>query len=364
MNALRLAQSHGLAFAAGIALLATTAPAFAQTEVLKEEDTKTKALTKTSTTVPDGWKVAAKLGLSANLMTTNANAASAGAGQEGTSFQFGILLGADANLKVGQHGWENKLAFQHGQTKTPNVANFIKSVDNLELISTYFYRFQNPEWLGPFARARLQTQMFKGYVVRDTAVQVFRTDREGNTIGPVTRTAQAKIPLTNSFEPLVLRQSAGMFGRPWQGDDFKLDGKVGLGLQEILVGDAFVVDSEADGVLNLKQLENSVNAGAELELNLQGVLVKDILSWKASANFFLPVLTNAEVAVDAADPAAGTKKANGFDYLNTDIQAGLSLKVAKGLSVDYQLLLRKVPLVVDGFQVQHGLVFSVGIDVL
>ncbi|MCB9650552.1 MAG: DUF3078 domain-containing protein [Deltaproteobacteria bacterium] len=349
MNALRLAQSHGLSLAAGIALLAATAPAFAQTEVLKEEDTKTKALTKTSTTVPDGWKVSAKLGLSANLMTTNANAAAAGAGQEGVSFQFGIVLGADANLKMGQHGWDNKLSVQQGQTKTPNIASFVKSVDNLELISTYFYRFQNPEWLGPFARARLQTQLFKGYLVRETDVTVVRGAEEEK------RPAQSKIPLTSSFEPLVLRQSAGMFARPWQRDDVKLDAKVGLGVQEILVRDGYVVQKVEDDVITLKQLESSVNAGAELELNLEGVLVKDLLTWKAGANFFLPIITNAEV---------DGKKANGFDYLNTDIQAGLSLKVVKGLSVDYQLLLRKVPLIVDGFQVQHGLVFSAGFDIL
>jgi hypothetical protein len=358
MNAQRLARLPLLSFAAGLALLAATGPAAAQTEVLKEEDTKTKALTKTATTVPDGWTASAKLGLSANLLTTNANAAAAGAGSAGASFQFGVLLGAEANLKHGQHGWENKLNVQHGQTKTPNIANFIKSVDNFEVTSTYFYRLQRPDWLGPFGRFKLQTQLFKGYVVREVDVAVNRTSRDGNVVGPVTRTAQSKISLTSAFEPLVLRQTVGMFGRPWQDDDFKFDGKLGVGAQEIVVRDGFVVASEADGVINLRQLETSVNAGAELEVNLQGVLVKDLLSWKASANFFLPVLSNAD------DPADPTRKANGFDFLNTDIQGGLSLKVAKGLSVDYALLLRKIPLVVDGFQVQHGLVFSVGVDIL
>ena len=352
------AQRHAQITAVSLALVAVAPTAFAQTEVLKEEDVQKKALAATSTTVPDGWKINAKLGLGANLVNTNSNAEAAGAGQAGTSFQFSILLGAEANFKHGQNDWETKLNIQHGQTKTPNIAPFIKSVDNLEVISTYFYRLQNPKWLGPFGRFKFQTQIFKGFAVRDAVTTVNTFDADGAALDSRSYAAQTKIPLTSTFEPILMRESAGMFARPWQDDSFKLDGKLGVGAQQMVMRDGFVVAGEAGGALELRQLGTSNSIGAEAELILSGVLVKDLLSWKASANFFLPVVSSAN------DPEDPTKKANGFGYLNTDIQGGLSIKISKWASVDYQLLLRRNPLIVKGFQVQHGLVFSAGFDIL
>lgn len=349
-------------------LLALPVTASAQTESLDEEALQKKAMAKTASTSPDGWTVKAKVGLSANLGDNNANAASAGAGQEGTTFQFGLQFSAEANMKMGDHGWENKLGLQHAQTKTPNIDAFLKTQDNLELISTYVYRLSNPDWLGPFARFKFQTQVFPGFAVRESPYTVFETNREGERTqrdgDPTTPfsdeafPAQRKIDLTGAFEAMVLRESAGMFARPFTDDVFKLDAKLGVGAQHIVVRNGFVVLSEdADaGVLELRQLDDVNEAGAELELNLEGIAVKDLLSWKLGMNFFLPIITSAE------DMDGNT--ANGFDYLNTDIQAGLSLKISKWASLDYNLIVRKVPLVVDGFQVIHGLVLSAGFDIL
>lgn len=347
-----------------VALLIAPSVASAQTEDLKDADVQKKAMAKTSTTVPNGWKIKAKVGLSGNLGDNNANAAAAGAGQEGTSFQIGLVLGAQADFKHGQHGWENKLNLQHAQTKTPSIDSFIKTQDNLELISTYVYRLNNPEWLGPFGRFKFQTQVFKGYAVRDGAYSVDRTKRDKTTEPTEMFDPQAKIPLTGAFEPMILRETAGMFARPFTGDSFKLDGKLGVGAQHIVVRNGYVVTSEdaAAGTLLLKQLDDVNEAGAELELLLEGVAIKDILSWKLGANFFLPIITSADDP-NPADPM-NVGKANGFGFLNTDIQAGLSLKIAKYASLDYNLQIKKVPLVVDGFQVIHGLVLSAGFDIL
>lgn len=342
---------------AGALALGAAGSASAQTEVLDDADVQKKALSKTSSTTPDGWKIKAKVGLSANLGDNNANAAAAGGGQEGTTFQFGLQLSAEANLKHGQHGWENKLGIQHAQTKTPSIDSFIKTQDNLEIISTYVYRLNNPEWLGPFGRFKFQTQILPGFAVREQPYDVIRTDRDGNA-ATTQVAAQQKIDLTGAFEAMVLRESAGMFARPFTEDYFKIDAKLGVGAQHIIVRDGYtILGEDADALeLQLQQLRTVNEAGAELELNLEGEAVKDLLSWKFGVNLFLPIITTAE---DADGNAA-----NGFGYLNTDIQAGLSLKLSKWASLDYSLIVRKVPLVVDGFQVIHGLVLSAGFDIL
>ncbi len=343
----------------GLGLFGLSSVATAQVAELKDADVKKKATASTSSTAPDGWKVKMKVGFIGNVGDTNGNAASAGAGQEGTSVQFGLTLTAEANLKMGHHGLENKLGIQHGQTKTPSLDSFIKTQDNFELTSTYVYRLDNPKWLGPFARVKLQTQLFEGYAVRDKAYTVDRTNRDGSAVPTQNAAAQTKIDLTGGFEPIVLRESAGVFARPFEGKDFKLDGKLGLGSQQIVVGEGFVVTADDADMANLalRQLDDVTEAGAEFELLLEGIAVKDLLSWKFGANFFLPLLTT-------ADRQDGSGKASGFDYLNTDIKAGVSLKLSKWASLDYNLTVKKVPLVVDGFQVVHGLIFSAGFDVL
>lgn len=342
-----------------LALLSLSSTAVAQVVELKDADVQKKALAATSSTTPDGWDVKAKVGLTGNLGDNNGNAAAAGAGQEGTTFQIGLVLALGANFKLGHHGLETTFNVQHAQSKTPSIKSFIKTQDNLELISTYVYRLNNPSWLGPFARFKMQTQIFKGYAVRDGDYTVNRTNRDDTMQAPQAVTAQTKIPLTGAFEPVVLRESVGMFARPFTDDVFRFDGKLGVGAQQIVVRNGFVVAAEdaAASTLTLRQLDDVSEAGAEAELMLAGVAIKDLLTWKLGANFFLPIITNAQ-------RPDGSGKANGFDYLNTDIQAGISLKIAKWASLDYNLTIRKVPLVVDGFQVIHGLVLSAAFDIL
>jgi len=351
--------------AAGLmGLLILPAVASAQTEALKDEGVQKKALAATSSTTPNGWKVKAKVGLTGNLGDNNANAAAAGAGQEGTTFQVGLVLSLNADFKHNNHGVETTFNVQHAQSKTPSIDSFIKTQDNLELISTYVYRLNNPDWLGPFARFKFQTQIFKGYAVRDVNYSVDRTNRDGTAVPTEAVNAQSKVSLTGAFEPVLLRESAGAFARPFTEDKFKLDAKLGVGAQQIVVRNGFVVAAEdaAASTLTLRQLDDVQEVGAELELLLSGVAIKDLLSWKFSANFFLPVVTSADDPTPNDPMNVG--KANGFGFLNTDIQAGLSLKIAKWASLDYSLIVKKVPLVVDGFQVIHGLVLSAGFDIL
>ncbi|MEM7676871.1 MAG: hypothetical protein AAF449_12780, partial [Myxococcota bacterium] len=132
-------------------------PATAQTQEIAPEALRKQALTNTSTKVPDGWKVTAKLGGSVNV-TDARNVVGA---REGTAIQIGFNLGVEVKYKKGQHTWDNVLLVQEAVQRTPaegvEPEQFVKSLDNLDLVSTYVYRFTNPDWLGPFVRLKLNT---------------------------------------------------------------------------------------------------------------------------------------------------------------------------------------------------------------
>ena len=354
-------------FAATVLLVSASSVAQVETEALDSEELKKQAMAKTSTTVADGWKVKVNFGGTANFNFSNENAASAGAGEQGSTFQIGIVVGIKGDYKQGQHRWKNEITLQQTQTKQPE-RSFRKSLDSLEFLSTYLYSFKNPSWLGPFVRFRLNTQILRSSYFNDDEATAWLRESVGSppeqrafdTVGSEQRVVQ-----TEPFEPLLLRESAGLFANPFTGETFTFDAKLGVGAQQIIARDgvSFLELRVDDGDLKavFREIEGSNDVGAEGEVALTGVIVKERLTWRLTANLFLPLVSSGEVIVgDWRD----TETTVGFDYAIIDVAGGLSLKLAKWASLDYVLMLRRVPLVVRGMQVQHGILLTAGFDLL
>ncbi len=297
---------------------------------------------------PDGWKVSGKLGFSGSL-TDAQNFVGA---EEGLTVQLGVVLGVDANWKSGQHGWENRLQAQHAQTKTPAIDAFVKSADQLDLKSTYLYRFKNPEWVGVFGRFKLNTQLLRGY-----SVQAKPAEYSVNGTLVATRQAGQRFSVTGPFEPLTLRESAGAFVKPIKEDYLEFKSSLGIAAQHVIVREGRVVDSVDDSgataLIALLELDDQNDFGIELTADAKGAIVKDILSWKLSIDLFQPVL-----------PSAGDGEPSGIDRLNMDLIGGLSLKLAKWASVDYVLTVRRQPVVLQEWQVQNQVLLTAGFDIL
>ena len=350
----------------------SVAPARAQTDALDSKELKKTALAGTSTTVPDGWKVALNFGGTVNFNFSNETAAAAGAGEEGSTFQIGIVVGLTGNYKSGPHRWQNKVTVQQTQTKQPE-RNFRKSLDNVELLSTYLYSFKNPAWLGPFSRFRLNTQLLRSSYFNDDGAVGARRESVGADGRPVEEEipfesvgSEERIVQTEPFEPLILRESLGLFANPYTAPGFTLDAKLGVGAQQVIVRDGvtFVELRDLEGELTaiFREIEPSINVGGEGEVEMKGAIVKDRLTWRLTANVFVPFVASADVIGD--ESAEDTESPVGFEYANIDIAGGVSLKLAKWASLDYILTLRRVPLVVRGLQVQHGILLSAGFDLL
>ncbi len=336
-----------------LALLFTTSVAFAQ-EDIATEDLEKKALEtpKGEGDKPpeDGWKLKGNLGFSGSLT----NAQNFVGAEEGTTIQLGFLLGIDANWRSGQHGWENSIKAQHAQTKTPNLSAWVKSADQLDLLSTYTYRFDNPDWLGAFGRFKMNTQILRSVSVRSAESDYLLP---GSTT-PTTVPGEQSVRLTGPFEPLLLRESAGAFAKPLQEENIKLKASLGLAAQHIITRDGRVIAGVDEGasprpLVTLQDLESANDFGIEITANADGTIIKEMLTWKLSLDLFQPVL-----------PPPDEGELSGFDRLNMDLVAGLSLKLAKWLSLDYLLTVRRVPQVLEEFQVQNQLILTAGFDIL
>ena len=344
------------------ATLLAVQTATAQTDEVASEALRKEALTKTSTTIPDGWRVTAKLGGSINI-TDARNVVGA---TEGTAIQVGLNIGAEAKYKQDQHTWDTILTIQEALQRTPNAndevgSSFVKSLDNLDLLSTYIYRFSDPDWLGPFAQFKLNTQIFP---TTTTPGEEFRIERqlEDGTIelDDANRAAGSDVDQNGAFEPLLLRETVGLFGQPYNEKVLSVDLKLGLGAQQTIVRDGFTlvgVESrdgvDPDGPISvyiLKELESTFDVGIEATIQAKGFILEDVLTWYAGVVAYLPF--------------ASTSDLDFIDRLNLEITGGISLKVTKSLSFDWNLLVRRFPQVIEEFQVQNGFLLTLTMDLL
>lgn len=337
-------------------------PAWAQ-DVTSADD-EVKALKEVSEEDEDGWDVKLKLGGTFNV-TDSRNVVGA---EEGTAVSFGLVFEGSANLTAGQHRWRNRLKLQESQSLTPPIDRFVKSFDLLEIETLYIYKLKNPEWLGFFGRATLQTPILDGYLVRPEDVLI-SVDGGPPTVSRLEAGENSQaIDLTSAFEPLQLRQIAGAYADPVKEPAFNLEGELGVGFQETVTQSGFVLAESTEGPdpdspdpanpvtleqLNLTTLEDTAEFGAELELRIFGTLIQEeVLKYTLTSNVFIPIVEFEDTGRDFGDT------------INFKLNAGLALKLTDYLSAEYTLNLIRQPQITTDLQVQNAFVLALTVDVI
>jgi len=296
---------------------------------------------------------------------------------DGATFQLGYLINGELDFlnDTEEHEWMSSLLMQLGYSRTPVVDAFIKSVDTIDLKSTYLYHIPAAPWFGPFVAFRLSTSMLPGYQVKGSDTNVLRlnvgeevvtdTDADGNPVDengdivdathPRVETVGAEkvIDLTGAFAPLTLRESAGVFAIPTDTTPFRLDIRLGFGAWETFVGDGYTLedkDSTAN-LLELRAMQDSVQAGPELGVLIKGI-IKEKLTYSASALLMQPVAHSADTDLE------------GFELLNSEFEGVLGFKPWDFFSIDYSFKVYKQPLIVDAWQIQNNIMFSLTFDII
>lgn len=340
------------------------AAALAQDETVSTDELKKKLAATADEPPEQGWKATAKVGATFSF---NSNENVVGT-DDGITVILGGVLSGEANYREGPHLWENSLSIQETQTFTPQLDRFVKSLDQLDLLSTYSYRFESIGWLGVFGRFALNTQIFNGEFVSATDdVEVRRVplgssdvSRGGSTPileGDAALDTGDGFGLTEAFEPLNLRESVGLFADPVKSVPFNLTAKLGAAAQQIISrGGDIVVGTGTDDMgefVVVRELEDFIfELGVEAELDARGDVVEKVLTYYLTINAFYPPVTTSEV-----DRSFG-------DSINFRLKGGISLKLNEAISVDYVLTVLRIPAVTTDFQIQNGILVSAGFDLL
>lgn len=296
---------------------------------------------------PEGWTPKLTFGATASYSDSRHVVGTV----DGATVQVGLLLDGAALYRSGPLLWETTLKIAENQTRTPQISEFLKSADLIDLATTYAYRVY--DWFGPFVRVAATTSAFQGYSYRVNQTKLYVKDRGAAEVQLPDVAAGTQVTLTDSFEPLLVSEAAGVFANPYADKAFALKLKAGAGAQEIIVGDGYTITSDKTDELRLTQLQSSNEAGAVLEAEAEGAIAENV-GWKLKAAFFYPIYTSVEL-----------DGITGLERTTADISGKLSVRLAKYLTLDYMLSAKHLPLITrKTWQVQNGLLLTAAVDLL
>jgi len=316
-------------------------------QAIPTEATADKVLAVPAKEVPQGWAFKLNVGASGSYGESSNVVGTA----DGATVQVGLFLNGSVNLVEDQNSWENTLKIKETETRTPQVEGFFKSADELSLQSTYLYRLPGLDWFGPYARAAATTELFDSYAVWNTDVSIVRTSRNGATQTSAIP-ASHRVHLATTFDPTLVKEGVGAFANPFASKDFTIKTKAGVATQHVITRNGFVLaDNKNTPEIEFQQLQNSTQAGGEVEVAMSGQ-VSDEVTWTAKADFFYPFYTSVQ------------SKLEGIDRMSTDLSAKVSVRLAKWVSLDYVLSVKRLPLILDLWQVQNNVLLTAGFELL
>ena len=299
---------------------------------------------------------------------------------DGNTINMGVKVDARADWIRGDHEWRNSVLLNAGVTRTPTIPEFIKNTDALQFESIYLYHLT--PWFGPFARFRLDTAMFPGTDIRPGATNYKIRAQDGTiteTCPPTTDPnappcTTTKLPLTDGFQPLTLKESLGVFAQPYKTEPLAVEVRLGGGAQQILANNQYAVTDVADDPTNcpsaldptqrspipcveISQLSDVIQAGLEANLELWGTVYEKKITYKAYAGVLIP-FAHGDLPQSYFDQGG---KDDVGELTNIDLGVNVSFKIVEWATLGYELKAVRVPqLLPDTFQVRNSLFFTLG----
>ena len=268
----------------------------------------------------------------------------------GSTLTVGLKFDGVATYRNGGHEWRTVLGLNEALTKTPALEEAVKSADALNVETTYLY-FVRP-WFGPFARFTLGTPIFRGFDVRptDTTYSIARVSGTTDTV------TSRRLTLTEPFRPLTLKETIGPFARPFSGDRFNLETRVGVGgLQTFAEGQLILKDDAATADrIEVVELRDVLQLGVEGSLEIWGSFSDKKIAYKVGVGALIPAWNN-----DTPPPGQAQKSA--IQLTNLDIGAAISFKVVEWATLDYELKLVRQPQLTDQWQIRNGMMLTLGL---
>lgn len=260
---------------------------------------------------------------------------------DGMSMSIGSNIAGRLSFIENGHNVRNTLRASHTFNRTPTIPSLVKTVDELRIESLYLYHFPEVDWVGPFARAQLNTAVFHGFDVRPEEVDYVLDDE--------LFLRSDRLRLTNAFKPLTLRESLGAFLRPTNQPAARTMLRLGGGARQIFADGQLAVSDDPDTeVIELVELRSYNQVGAEAVAEVTGELRDGRITYAVEAETLIPFYSS--LADD--DRSA-------FELANVELSATLAFKLLSWASLDYQFRAARIPALIEDWQVSNNLLLSI-----
>ncbi|MFT7579999.1 MAG: hypothetical protein ACI9MR_001666 [Myxococcota bacterium] len=295
----------------------------------------TEAQIKKKTLDKEGWHPKLSFGASV-AVASNSNVV----GQvDGSSWTLGFSMLGGLDYRQGVHDWINTLSISEVFTRTPIVDEFVKSADVFTFESIYYMRLS--EMFGPFASFKLDSSLFEGTNVQSNAVD-FSLD------GDIIKASTTSIKLTDSFQPLALKEAIGAFYKPITTPEVAVAFRAGFGATQVFADGSLVLadDGGTANIIELAELSSFSQAGAVIAADITGTMDDGRVSYGAKAEVLFPFIND-----DAQDRSV-------IDLTNYDFSAKLSFKLFEWASLNYEIKALLQPELIEEWQVQNNLLLT------
>lgn len=267
---------------------------------------------------------------------------------DGVAMALGLTLRTGLDFHRGPHRWRTLLLVQEAATKVPGIKPFINGTDLIEVTSVYTYRFGRVKWLSVYGGVRIRSNLLEGNLIRGAETQLQLTNVDGDVFTDVLP-AQTPYPLTEFLAPLILEQFAGASFAAVKHHAANLSFRAGLVAGEVISQGGYVVhdDEATPNVIELVQMRDYVQGGAEAGLSLSGRLADKLLEYRLGVRVMFPFATSVETDL-------------GYDRLiDIELRAALSIRIFSWASLEYSLTVERMELLTPGWQVANLLMLSV-----
>lgn len=318
-------------------LLGLAAPAMAQDKDLVPDEIKT-----VEKKDKEGWNGTLSVGATVNFIDNRTVVGQ----NDGSNWTLGAVVNGSLGFLKGKHEYRGSLSINENFSRTTLIPEFINTADAVFVDSNYYLNLMS--WIGIFARAELQTNLFSGYAVYPEE-KIFLVDRQRDD-APEALEGQDRFLLRDPLGLVTLKQSVGGFIRPLREKYLDVEIRLGVGARQVIADGQFNINDNKDTPeIEIKELENFQQIGAESALVAKGTLSKDRVAYKSSLEALFPFYNS----INPNDKGI-------IALTNVESVSQISFKLVEWASLDYQLRVLRQPLLSEDWQVQNSLLLTFG----
>lgn len=231
------------------------------------------------------------------------------------------------------------LGIKEAISYTPLFDGFIISSDSVKLEIRYNLMFN--KWSGYYLKAGLETHLFPGYD--------HSTDKVEYSADGVRKGEKKKYQLATSGLPLYLYEGTGVFLRPIDIEESKLEFTLGLAAREVFVGDSLIAkDDDATPERELVSMTDIYEVGGEAGVTYKGTLQEKKIGYDIMAKAIMPFYSKERENMGLS----------WGDVLQLEGHVKLEFKLNKWSSFNYELTVKRDFSIVKEWQITNGLYLS------